>query len=81
MAIHTPVELGTFENPFDFLAAVMNHSCVKLEQRMLAAKILAQVSAPARRKEIVYKSRDAALLDSVSKDNVFSNAVMAAPQA
>lgn len=80
MALYQQIELGQFENPLDFLAAVMNHSSVKMEHRMLAAKILAQVSAPARKKEIVYKSRDAALLESIAPDNVFQNAVIAAPK-
>lgn len=69
-----------FDNPFDFLSAVMNNASLRLEQRMMAAKILAQVSAPSRKKEIVYKSRDAALLESVSPDNVFQNATIAAPK-
>lgn len=78
MAIHIPLDIGEFESPFDFLRAVMNNPRATMEQRLSAAKILAQFM-PGRKHEIVYKSRDAALLDS-AQNSIFANATMSAPK-
>ena len=76
------VDLGEYyEDPLDFLTAVMNKTDLDLEMRMAAAKILAQVKAPPRRKVHEYKGKDAVLMEQVDSDSIFLTAGIAAPKA
>lgn len=77
-AMNAP-EIGEYDNPIDFLRAVMNCRAVDLEQRMSAAKILAQATAP-RSRTVEYKSKDTGLLEKVAAGNIFMQAQMPAPQ-
>lgn len=75
------VDLGEYyEDPVDFLRAVMNGVDIDLEMRMNAAKILAGVLKPARRVETVYKGQTVARLEAVDSDNVFASATMPMPK-
>lgn len=73
-------DLGAYyEDPVDFLRAVMNALDIDLEMRMQAAKILAGVQKAPRKVVTEYKGRDAQRLEAVDSDSVFANAGLPQP--
>lgn len=72
-------DVGKYDDPIEFLRAVMNAPLVPLDKRMEAAKIVAQLTRPQRR-VMEYKGVDERMMDSVESGNIFQNAAIAAPK-
>lgn len=70
--------MAEYQDPLEFLKDVMNNPNITLERRMKAALGLAQLTAPTRQKEIIYRGRDAARLADVQ--DIFVNAMLPQPK-
>lgn len=72
--------MAEYKDPLEFLKDVMNNPNITLDRRMKAAIGLAQLTAPTRQKEIIYRGRDAARLADVDVQDVFVNAMLPQPK-
>lgn len=70
--------MAEYKDPLEFLRDVMNNQNITLDKRMKAAIGLAQLTAPTRQKEIIYRGRDAARLADVQ--DIFVNAMLPQPK-
>ena len=70
--------MAEYKDPLEFLRDVMNNPNITLDKRMKAAIGLAQLTAPTRQKEIIYRGRDAARLADVQ--DIFVNAMLPQPK-